>query len=327
MAGRWFVQWPEQGPFTVPISVENHSFSIGGIAYTIDMDENHCPQFKWPTRLPILQTTKTSIPPGKDRPKAGDTIEWTTTAPGHKLIVWTRGTEATSSWKFVSLSPKNKNRFVYQSDQLQYEDKGNESGQSIPTHKENTLWGNTFCQAFCVGLASYHFLPPTYSSTNDGESVRYEAYISYEHPRTSDWPNLDDGTVIPARVPFRNIEYDETQRIFKGDICWLEEYGTTWQNESKWSYEIGFDSSFLFIVSGTCSRRTGTPHRFGEDLVYINAAIEETIQSSQGDVNDLLLQWRQGNTLSSKTTFMLKRVLSHVKNGNHSPLVDFNLSK
>ena len=101
----------------------------------------------------------------------------------------------------------------------------------------------------------------------------------------------------------------------------------SWQNESKWSYEIHFHSSFLSIVSGTCSRRTGPPHRFGEDLVYINAAIEETIQSSQGDANDLLLQWRQGNTLSSKTTFMLKRVLSHVKDGNHSPLVDFNLSK
>jgi hypothetical protein len=141
-------------------------------------------------------------------------------------------------------------------------------------------------------LASYHFI----SSTNSNHA----AYISYENPDTSVWGSLDDGSPIPSKIKFRNIEWDESNRIFRGSILWFEDYGTTWKGKEKWSYEMKFDSSYMFIVSGTCKMFYKTSlldgeeeeeeeeqqqqeeedvedvedvevHQFGVDLIYINA--------------------------------------------------------
>ncbi|GAX19197.1 hypothetical protein FisN_4Lu589 [Fistulifera solaris] len=48
-----------------------------------------------------------------------------------------------------------------------------------PTYLSNTLFGNTFCQAKIVGLASYHFVS------------KDECYISYEHTTTAIWGTTD----------------------------------------------------------------------------------------------------------------------------------------
>lgn len=84
----------------------------------------------------------------------------------------------------------------------------------IPQYNYDSLWGNVFCQAFMVGLASYHFVDEN------------QCYISYEHQRTSAWPALDDGSPIPSRVYFHNVSFRDN--TFRGEIRWQEDYGCTW---------------------------------------------------------------------------------------------------
>jgi hypothetical protein len=202
-----------------------------------------------------------------------------------------------------------------------------------PTHRGNTLWGNTFCQSFKVGLASYQFL------TNE------EAYISYEHPISSQWPSLDDGSPVPARVFFRNTSFDTNERIFRGEICWQQDYGTTWQGFRKWIYEMKFDSKYTFIVSGkvlSILSDSDEPHEmstFGNDLVYINAAVDERFRGlvennadDEEEISDrfnrlsqpLRLEWALEGA-SVRVIAMLHSALTKLVMGQESP-VDFNLS-
>ena len=143
----------------------------------------------------------------------------------------------------------------------------------IPTFHGDSVWGNVFCQAFKVGLASYHFVPPS-----DGQEVG-QVYISYENPMTSDWPPLDNGQPIPAKVYFHNISFP-TPTTFRGHILWQEDYGTPWQGMIRWEYEMIFDEKFTCIVGGSVtSFEAHTPEtprelsRYGESLVYVNAAL------------------------------------------------------
>ena len=141
-----------------------------------------------------------------------------------------------------------------------------------PTYHGNTLWGNTFCQGLRVGLASYHFQSPEH------------VYISYQHPTVGQWPPLDNGIPIPSQVPFHNISIRQTsdgRTIFEGQICWLQDYGTTWQNMTQWDYVMEFDSRFMCIVGGQVhcvwashhNRQDEEISRYGETLVYCNAAL------------------------------------------------------
>ena len=170
-------------------------------------------------------------------------------------------------------------------------------------------------------MASYHFLEPD----DDGN---LQAYISYESSSTEVWPSLDNGNPVPARVPFRNIEWDQNTRTFKGDICWEEDYQTTWTRAGLWQYEITFDSTFMFVVSGTVSSSVREPHKFGIDLIYINAAMEtplrETLQTSESTEEYLgvIRSWRDDEA-SSSTLDMLGEVAMSVM--SELSLIDFNL--
>ena len=135
-----------------------------------------------------------------------------------------------------------------------------------PTYHAGTLIGNTFCQGFTVGLASYHFEAPD------------RIYISYEHISTLMWPPLDNGMDIPARAHFQDVSFPNPT-TFRGSICWQDTYGTTWQRMSRWDYEMHFDSLYTCIVGGTVRchslrrRSVRELSRFEDDLVYINAAL------------------------------------------------------
>ena len=194
-----------------------------------------------------------------------------------------------------------------------------------PKYRSDTVWGNTYCQGFCVGMASYHF-----SEVADPDDGGFRAYISYESPRTEMWPTLDNGESVPPRVPFRDLIWEEETRTFRGDICWELDYGTTWMNESRWSYEMKFDPSFTFVELGTVSRSMGDSHRFGVDLVYINAALEtplrEILRTSRtpGAYLDLVRQWRDDGNASSATLEMLGEVAMNVMDERES-MLDFNL--
>lgn len=149
------------------------------------------------------------------------------------------------------------------------------SAAVFPSHCSDTVWGNTFCQGYKVGLASYHFVKP--HSVNDVGLV----YISYEHPLVSHWPPLDNGMPIPARVMFRNVSFPDPHS-FRGHICWLQDYGTSWQGVVRWEYEMKFDTEFICILSGAVTTfmanddNDAMPNemsRYGLDLVYCNAAL------------------------------------------------------
>ena len=204
--------------------------------------------------------------------------------------------------------------------------------QSRPTYKGDTLWGNTFCQGLKVGLASYHFVSAS------------EAYISYEHPLCAQWPPLDDGTPVPARVLFRNVVFDETEHVFRGTIEWERDHGVSWQGCIRWIYEMKFDSEYTCILSGkveTISQGGVEPREmssFGFDLVYVNAAILDKFRSSHDndaaeeseydrysrashDLRTLLT--RQG--ASVRTIAMMHHLLRVSQQPDSEQIIDFNL--
>ena len=102
--------------------------------------------------------------------------------------------------------------------------------------------------------------------------------------------------------------------------------------ERLWKYEITFDSTFMFVLSGTVTRSTGEPHKFGIDLVYINAAIESTLkeelQNSQGEYMqhlEAIRRWRDAGA-TPKTLDMLGEVaISIMDDDSSSSVIDFNL--
>jgi hypothetical protein len=324
--GKWQVTW--EGRESIDIYVQKHYFNCQSIDYQITLDEKHRPKFEWPLRArglfrqhrKIVQQSNIQILPGSEGPGVGEILEWTTNLASHSRITWKRIS--------MNLSPKTDGRrlrinpdlFVYRNVDFQ---------EQLPLYIATSLWGNTFCQAYTIGLASYHF---EQNADNEGD---FRAYISYEHRHTSAWPSLDNGEDVPDRVPFRNIEWDPEERIFKGDICWQEDYGTTWMGEDKWHYEIKFDPKFMFILSGTCTRSNSEdPHKFGQDLVYVNAALESILRdiretvSTTGQYLDVVRKWRQDGA-SGPTLDMLGEismaVLDDNDRGEGSTVFDFNL--
>lgn len=312
--GTWEVMWTSGQ--SIKIHVQRHFFDCFQNWYEIELDDCHRPRFTWPFGfgLDVVQTSEQSLPPGSQGPAVGETFEWKTNSPmpEYSTIVWRRlGTDLSDAWRLIRLKPK---RFVFKRILAE----GQDEDTSLPraTYHSDSLWGNTFCQAFCVGLASYHFLGP-----NDGTG-ELEAYISYEHPRTSSWPPLDNGSSVPSRVPFRNISYDADTRTFRGDISWLEVYGTRWVGEAKWSYEIRFDPQFLYVEGGTCQRSEGHPHHeFGLDLVYVNAAIEDPLRDSI-EANESSVGY---NSASEATKSMIRHVIMNLVQDPETSLFDFNL--
>ena len=316
--GKWRVEW-EPGE-SIEIHLQKHCFSCMGINYEITFDEDNCPKFEWPVMHAgsgiIVQRTKQQIAPGTHGPSVGETLEWSTDLPSFSKIVWKRVS--------MGLSPQSGRRLRIRPDQFVY--RSADFKPQLPQYVASSIWGNTYCQMYTVGLASYHF-----EETTDEDSVDYRAYISYEHPHTEVWPALDNGEKVPDRVPFRNIEWDSNERIFKGDICWEEEYSTTWMGEDFWHYEIEFDPTFIFIKSGTCTRSNSQePHQFGQDLVYVNAGLEgmlsglkETITTT-GEYLDVVRKWRQAGA-SGPTLEMLGEVSMRVLDNQDESVFDFNL--
>lgn len=310
--GTWEVEY-ESGERGI-LHVQLHFFSFFGLRYHIHINskDNHA-WFHWPDHL-VIQTSNEKIEPGSSGPCIGETLNWTTNSGD--FIKWNRVSMNLSGVsKVVRMKPA---QFVYQ----RVNTTSANDSSLVPTYHLDTLWGNTFCQAFTVGLASYHFV-------KSEESCGYQAYISYENPKTAQWPNLDNGEAIPSRVLFRNVQWNSQTRTFTGEILWMQDYGTTWTGDSKWSYEIKFDPLFRFVISGTCTMANREPHQFGKDLVYINAALEtvfaEALESnpSTGEYIDMLRECRQDGA-SEATLQCLGEVAMNRLHGGES-CFDFNL--
>lgn len=189
--------------------------------------------------------------------------------------------------------------------------------RSPPSYHSTTVFGNTFCQAMMVGLASYHFVSET------------ESYISYEHSATAMWGTLDNGLALPSRAPFRNVTVED--RVFRGQICWWNDFGSTWHGMKQWDYEIHFDEQFYTILRGQVHSITAQDHRtemseFGETLLYCNAALFDVFRAL--DYREASLQLReslqrQGATV--RTMALLHSLLTSAHDGRSNP-IDFNLS-
>ena len=192
-----------------------------------------------------------------------------------------------------------------------------------PTYRADCLWGNIFCQGGRVGLASYHFVGPS------------EAYISYEHTATSQWPPLDNGMPIPSRVAFHNTRQSDPH-TFCGQICWLEDFGTTWQGCRRWDYEMRFDPQFLCIVSGAVHSVTddfGAPQArslYGEGLNYCNAALYSHLRStiSTSDATfDTMGEYLRDHGASPRTVALVHLVWRRAQARDGSNPIDWNVHR
>ena len=317
--GAWEVQYTNGGE-SVVVYVQRHFFTCYEASYQITIDQWRCPRFVWSDGTEQISSQKIHRrKDGKHGPAVGESLVWNTSAVGHESITWKRVSDnLDNSWKSVPIMTGN---FVHQRVNQHSE---NEE-LSLPSYDAGTLWGNTMCQFYTIGLASYHFLNEL------DEGGNHQAYISYENPRTEMWPDLDNGTSVPSTVPFRNISWDPENRVFKGDILWHQDYGTTWMSEPKWSYEIKFDAKFMFVQSGTVSRSMGEAHQFGQDLVYINAALDtplkQALESSQSteDYLDIIRSMRDEQNASPDTLAMLGELAMTVMAGREGSMFDFNL--
>jgi hypothetical protein len=120
-------------------------------------------------------------------------------------------------------------------------------------------------------MASYHFETTTTTSAAAAPNVEHNSsaaataaslpndvvvtssYISYEHSlAATEWPPLDNGRPIPARMYFTNIEMSEGGTVFRSTIDWMGTHHTTWANTTcgSYRYEIRFDSKFQCVVGG-----------------------------------------------------------------------------
>lgn len=94
--------------------------------------------------------------------------------------------------------------------------------------------GKVFTMCNTLGLCSYHFV--------NAET----AYVSFSCEECASWM-LDDGCKLPSEKLFENIEYDRSQRRFRGLIDWSP---TSFCADQLWEYEMIFDESFTCIVGG-----------------------------------------------------------------------------
>mmetsp|Transcript_25687 Transcript_25687/g.54259 ORF Transcript_25687/g.54259 Transcript_25687/m.54259 type:complete len:579 (+) Transcript_25687:93-1829(+) len=312
--GVWEVRFTRREAMTEIIHVQKHFFTSISEFFHITIDPDHHPRFMTRGGSDNLRCNQ-HILPGTNGPDIGDTLEWEHAKLGIVAVWKRRAMNLDDCWLSYDIKIDN---FVYR----RCNGRASNNPSLGPSYHADTLWGNTFCQLYTVGLASYHFLEP------DSEG-NYQAYISYEHPKTEMWPPLDNGETVPSRVQFRNISWDASTRVFKGDICWEQDFGTSWMNETKWSYEILFDPTFKFIVSGTVLRSMDKdPNKFGLDLIYINAALESPLRTSlatltTGGYVDVMRQWRDSSA-SSETLQMLGNVAIALMDQRES-LFDFNL--
>lgn len=321
--GTW--EWTLGSSEVIPIHVQFHSFSFKDKRFHLFINDNKA-WFQWPGTT-VVQISEQEIL-ANSSVEIGETLSWQSDA-SFGYGTWTRVSmnlkEVSSVIRMKPMSGEVVGagaQFIYQ----RVNADSDEDQTLGPSYNEDSPWGNVFCQAFTVGLASYHFMEPD----GNPNEYNYNAYISYENPKTGQWPDLDNGEPIPSLVYFRNIHWNEQTRTFRGDILWMEDHGTTWIGHPKWMYEITFDPTFKFIVSGTCTMATGEPHLFGRDLIYINAALWDVFTrdlesaSSTGDFLNLLRSCRE-NGASESTMHSLGEVAMSIMRGGTESIFDYNL--
>jgi hypothetical protein len=283
--GKWKVTWPDNGTST-SMTVHGNKFLFdtalpfqdNSVPHAVQFTDQENPTVVWEdqefSQTSISGVYLRSQPYG---PAVGESIGWAVSGSSRPEMLWTRQSMPTdnSLFEVADFGPDHVGKRQYQ----RLIQGVNDQPVVMPTYHSDTVWGNTLCQALCVGMASYHFM----SDESTG------AYISYEHERTAMWPPLDNGMPVPARMWFRETSFDAERRIFRGTIDWFETHGTTWQGNRSWRYEMKFAEEYTCITGGAVYCITSDFEEqetemsvFGEDLVYANAGLLEQIRTEAG---------------------------------------------
>lgn len=228
--GSWRVSWPDDPSImgrtcTIHnnIVIESHESRLGSYEQPWDI------HYEDMQRVVLSHSSESGFVSNENLAArvvmVGESIEFVGLSSGpestnsSKRMIWTRETSDPDSEYLTVLNLGAGSSQLYNHTVVGTDNR-------LPEYHEGTVWGNTFCQGYSVGLASYHFM----------EGVEQGVYISYEHERTSVWPPLDNGNPIPSRIWFTETSFDLATRTFRGKIDWEGKHGTTWQGSRWWRY-------------------------------------------------------------------------------------------
>jgi hypothetical protein len=61
---------------------------------------------------------------------------------------------------------------------------------------------------------------------------------------------LDDGTPLPTRVDFHEVVFEPLERKLTAKIEWEDDFGTSWNDNVRWTLTMYFDSQYMIILKG-----------------------------------------------------------------------------
>ena len=278
MDGRWTVSWSDNlgHPHQKEIHVVSSEYRQSGWAFYLSFDDPRHPMIQWP-RSRHRQWVEEGIdliryPMG---PPPGHKIKWRTSDPKFPVLFWTRQTVGPVPLPKVILFGMGQDKHLYQRLHAK-------TDRSIPQYCGNSVFGNVFTKRLYIGSASYHFLSPTNS------------FISYRHPACRDLPTLDDGSPLPTRVDFHNIDWDPEERKLTANIEWEKDFGTSWNDNVRWTLTMHFDTQYMVILKGGiqcewCKERRARPRparppptRPPPVPVYVPPPVDEEKEDEEG---------------------------------------------
>jgi hypothetical protein len=233
--GNWRVSWPDSPVRSDTTCVVHNNTWIEATQFPLSDEERTWSIRYQEGKYPVIACLSVGVQKShhnlaEKEIKVGASLEFSPSDPKFHMM-WTRETCVPAREHLEVVN------FGSESSQWNYRALSVDATNSrSPEYHSDTVWGNTFCQSFKVGLASYHFM----GSIEDG------AYISYEHEKTSMWPPLDNGNPIPSKIWFTETSFDPETRIFRGKIDWEGTHHTTWQSSRWWRYVL----VRTFVVSG-----------------------------------------------------------------------------
>ena len=249
MDGRWTVVWNTRTgeERRNEIHVINNEFKQSEWSFYFNFQDLSNVFVHWP-RSKHRQTIVGGVDFLKEPlgPSVGQRIQWKTSDPNAPDLVWIRQTIGPNPVEMVHNYGMGQGKYLYQKIDAQI-------GDSIPKYNGNSVFGNVFTKRMYIGSASYHFVSPT------------ESFVSYRHPACKDLPLMDDGSPLPTRVNFHNLQWDQEERKLTATIEWEKDFGTSWNDNVRWKLTMNFDSEYMVILQGGiqcewCKERRARPH-------------------------------------------------------------------
>mmetsp|Transcript_5530 Transcript_5530/g.6109 ORF Transcript_5530/g.6109 Transcript_5530/m.6109 type:complete len:667 (+) Transcript_5530:95-2095(+) len=325
MDGRWTVVWmnPVGKELRSEIHVRNNEFKQSGWSFRFNLNDPERIVVHWPRsvhRQTIVEGVNLREEPLG--PSVGKQIRWETSDPNSPDLVWIRQTSGPIPVPNVYLFGMGQDKFLYQQLDVSI------GSSTIPKYNGSSVFGNVFTKRMFIGSASYHFLSPT------------DSFISYAHPACRDLPNLDDGSPLPTRVNFHQVEWDQEERKLTASIEWEKDFEVSWNDNVRWKLKLYFDSEYMVILKGgiQCEwskERRARPlppqppprHRPPPLLVYIppESNSEEDSSEQESDRNEEWVMSGYGHDQVYINAASLERYRTNNReSNNHGDVVDYH---